>query len=237
MPLSRIIPVPRLLEIGGRDWLVSELTLRDVATLEAFVEARLPRPVDCLPDRGSVPSWAWHTLFEQAWDRAEEWPPDFDSPLSSDVMQTLHGTAFFLWLTLRRFNSVEFEEAAQLSLMATPRAWREVNRVAYGVEQIDELDRMLEDLGLHPGGAYPWEENVYRVCESLKLTPDEVADMTISQFFWALRQGKPKERGLAVDDGMSPQEIARKMAQMRKRFYGEDGEDGNGNGEANSHGG
>ena len=224
MNLLRIAPVPRCLTLGGRDFLVSELRLIDVATLQAWVVGHFPYPTDLVPQRETVGEEEWRERLRRAYEYGESWPLPFGSPASSRMLTTPDGVTFFLRLVLSRNQpDITDEECRLIADAITPAEWKHLGRIVYGSDPLDAIEDLMElPRGLGSGAPMDWEEVTYEVASAMGLHPNAVLEMTLSQFSWAARRGKKREHGLPIDDTMSQEQVEALMAERRRIFYGDE---------------
>ena len=219
--LTRALPTPRVLSLGGQDWLVSELRLRDIAILEAWVEARTPWPTDLLPERDDTDAPTWSRLLDAAYNAAERWPPRFGDARCTALLNTQDGLAFFVWVAIQRDQpGATIEDARGLVARMGATDWKLLARVLFGGDPMEELLRLMEEGGGAPDRPpVDWEKAVHEVAEMLGITYEAVGEMTLSQFAIARRRGEPLDHGTDVSH-LSPEEIAELGRQRAARWKG-----------------
>lgn len=130
-----MLPVARVVVLGGAPRAAIELQLRDIAEFQAWLEEAVPHPLADMP-----PAWCdpepgtRRSRVLAAWEAAKTWPVRFGSPEGNLLMASDGGRALFLAVCLRkldaRFTAVD---AVELLPRVTPQEWSGLSRVAYGV--------------------------------------------------------------------------------------------------------
>lgn len=206
-PITRLIPCPRAIRLGGRTVVVIELRYRDRAMLQAWMEEEAGHPLEGLP-----PSWAdpdpstRPARLAEAFAKAESWPPRLGTPEGSRLLGTSPGRAWFLHLCLSRCSSsIDLAEVLEIADAATPAEWSHLERIAWGISPLEEIAAELAPDD-SPRPAADWDGLFYACLERWHMTPDRVAELTGTQLRSLASEGKPPEK--------SP-EHAELMAQAR----------------------
>lgn len=185
-PLTRVLPRPVRLELGGVVCLVSELRLSDLADLQQWLAEQVPHPCDAVT--ATDPADRRSQLLA-AWEAAKAYPPRFGTPESRTFTLSAGWLVRLLWLALRREAPALTEDEARA--LATRLSLDEVarlHRVAYGTDAWAEIARELDpdDVTAQP---LDWVEAILDLLERHPgWTFTTVADLTISQWR-ALRCG------------------------------------------------
>lgn len=142
-PITRVIPVPRSIELGGdgRRYTVSEMRLRDLADLQAYLEEVEPNPLDSFP-----PPWAdpdpdtRPARLAALKKRAAEWPPRLMTERGRTILGSSGGRTYFLTLLVRRHRpDFGIEEARDLLEQVTPTQWATLWRIAWAITPLAEI--------------------------------------------------------------------------------------------------
>ncbi len=216
-PITRVLPVARALEIGGRALVVEELRLADLAELQAWLEGQVPHPLDGLP-----PAWADPEpdtrlgRLGAAWEASATWPPRLGSDEGARLLASRQGHAFFVLLAARRRQpGFGLAEALELVDRATPAEWAGLVRSAYAIHPRLEIAAELAP-DLSPGGGSDWCRSLHRAAEVGNSYP-ELAEMTVGQWRNTYSEGKAAE--------LSP-EFAATSRRVRQALNGEGRADG-----------
>jgi hypothetical protein len=140
-PITRVLPVPRAIPLGGSLRVASELTMGDLARLQAWLEGQTPHPMEGLPPAWADPSPETRPgRLAAAWEAAKSWPVRYGTEAGSILLGSPEGRAYFLSLALRPADP-GFGVADALELLAriTPTEWAGLRRVAYGITPREEL--------------------------------------------------------------------------------------------------
>lgn len=109
MSLSRWFPAPTAVKVAGRVALASELRVRDLAALEAYIAAVLVSPLHGLDEAAED----YPERLREAYDLAAEWPPGIDSPHGlAALFADPAGLALFVSLALRDSPEIDPEAVA-----------------------------------------------------------------------------------------------------------------------------
>ena len=223
--LTVVIPAPRPVAVAGRGFLVRPATLRDLAEIQGWLDARFPDPLDAIGEQlfGPEPAQGTErdrllTEAELAWD---EGPPLWDDARGAALLATAEGASVLLWVALRRDNpGFTPEAAADLSLAITAAEYLAVRRAFIGSDTGHEITRlMLGDAWRPAPGPKPtWAECVHSVAEAMGWTYSQVYDLTLSEFGRAARRGKPAEApGATIRGDIKAEWAALKALQARFR--------------------
>lgn len=144
--LDDLFPRPMLVQLAGEPYLVSELTLGDLATLQGWLRsaapsplAGLPRPTDD-PDPASRPD-----RLRAAWWAAKAYPPELGTDEETLYFASAEGRIVFLLLCLGKHDeTIDAERAADLAARMTAEDWTQLRRVAYRVPVWRELAAELD---------------------------------------------------------------------------------------------
>jgi hypothetical protein len=196
-PITRVVPVPRVVRLDGRRFVAGELTLGDLAELQAWLEEADPNPLDGLP-----PAWAdvepgtRPARLRALWDAAGEWPARLGTPAAGALLGTERGRAFFLCLCLRRHQpAFGLGDALALLPRVWPSEWAALRRVAYALTPREEL---VDELDPTPGKsrAGDWWKQLHAAAQ-LPHWPgyEGLARLTISQWRHLCSDGKAPEFG------------------------------------------
>jgi hypothetical protein len=217
-PITRVIPVPRAVQLGGREYVASELTLGDLAELQAWLEEAEPHPLEGLP-----PAWAdpepetRPARLAAAWERARAWPPRLGTDRGAELLASPGGRAFFLTLCLRRARP-DFGPAEALDLLRriTPTEWSALRRVAYAITPREELVAELDD-GADAGDGPPdWCRSVHNAIQA-EGCPDYagLAALHLGQWRNLCSQGKAAEK--RPDFGAAVKRVVEKLKGLINR--------------------
>lgn len=179
-----IVPRPVRLALAGRVRLVSQFTLADLAAFERFAAGDfwgdLAR-AEAEPDLA-----ARHAALRKLYDRAER-PAAFGTARVSRAIQSPEGQAYSLWRSLRRRDRrLARKEVLSIAAGMTPPEWNAFDRVAWAVDPLDEVARVIDaELGqvLDFDPYSPdWPKAIRKVVKATGMPPREVARLTLSQW-------------------------------------------------------
>jgi hypothetical protein len=195
-PITRVCPVSRAIPLGGGHRTASELRIADLAQLQAWLEEQVPHPLASIP-----PAWADsepESRLERlaaAWEAAASWPVRYGTERAAELLGTIPGRAFFLWLCLRR-DDPTFGVVDALALLheITHAEWAGLLRVAYGRTPRQEIaDELAPDET--PGRMSNWCVSFHRaVMSDAGITYANIGELTISQWRNFCMEGKQAEQ-------------------------------------------
>jgi hypothetical protein len=208
--------------MGGRTLLAGELTLDDLADLQAPLDRAWPDPMDGLRDRlGAMGEDERRAALREAHARAEEGPPSWAAP------ETDAGLRHFLRVALSRHNpGLTGDDIGGVFDRITPGEYAALLRTCRGVTPLDEAEAWL-GLDRHGGGEpITWTQAVVEVCEAYPgWTIAQVGALTVSQVRALRAGGRPEVRGVPVRPGMDLKTMVR---EARRKFHGPDSATGSG---------
>jgi hypothetical protein len=195
-PITRVFPVPVVLHLGGAPWEVEELTLGDLAEIQAGVTAMAPHPFDLLPTDRPPTAEDWHAVVEAA----AVWPPRLGTPEAAELGGSAVGLARWLLVVLRK-RQPETTAADALDLLGriTPAEWLRLRSVAFGVPPVDLARQAIE--GKPPEwDTVPWTVAVEQISELRNWDYATIRGLTLSQWRLVGTGGKsgPGHKGLRV---------------------------------------
>lgn len=208
MVLTSIVPTPRPVVMAGRSYLVRPATIRMLAELQQWVDARTPDPF----------AGVWPLVYgadalqgEERWRAVREAldaapsPVEWDDTEGSGMLATIEGLAFTVWLGCRP--EVSPEQAVRIVVAATGPEIAAFRRAFYGVDPRHELYVVLFAGMLSEGGPpATWGEAICQIAEATGWTLPQIYDLTLAEFGMIRRGGKeapaPGPRNYAADSEM-----------------------------------
>lgn len=221
--ITSIFPRPRPLPLGGRTYLAGELTLNQMADLQAYADRAWADPLEGLRDRlGGMEPEERRLALVAAHGLAEVGPPAWGWPADDDAHR------HFVLVALAPHNPGFTEaDAAFVVERVEPGEYAALWRVTRGVTPLDEIESWL-GLDRSGGGGEPitWRQAVVEVCEAYPAyTIEAVGRLTVSQVRALRTGGKPEVRGVPVRPGTDLKTMVR---EARKKFHGPDDRKGAG---------
>jgi len=194
-PITRVVPVPRAIPLGGSLRVVAELRLSDLALIQAWLEEQAPHPLE-----GLAPAWAdpepatRPARLAAAWQAAANWPVRLGTDRAAALLATAEGRAYFLAVVLRRHDP-DFAAAQALALLPeiTPAEWAGLIRVAYALTPRQEI---AAEVAPEAGGRTAnWCLSAYRASQAEGgPSPAELPGWTVGQWRNFCGEGKDPER-------------------------------------------
>lgn len=221
-PITRLIPVPRRLPLGGRDYLVSEMTLRDLAELQGHLDDRHPDALDAVEGRlaGVTDPADRERLLARAYRAEWDGPPAYGEPAAVAFYATDEGICLLAWTALRRHQpGLTPAAAVAIADAMTAAEYGRLWRTFHGVDTLEALERLLWG-PREPAGGPPveWTKVVVGVCERFPAyTLAAVYDLTLTELGALRRGGDEPERGRVLRPGEDP-EVA--LAEYHRLFGG-----------------
>jgi hypothetical protein len=193
--ITRALPVARAIPLGGSPRVASELQLKDLAELQAWLEEREPHPMDGMP-----PAWADPEpetrpgRLAAAWERAATWPARLGTDRAAGLLEVPEGRCFFLLLVLRKADpGFGLAEAAGLLPRITPAEWSGLARVAWAINPREEIAGELAP-DRSPAGGSNWCLSLHRATQAGGgMTYRELGGLYLSQWRNLCNEGKPHE--------------------------------------------
>lgn len=217
--LTDILARPRPLPLGGRSWLVGELTLGDLATLQADLDARTPDPLGDVRGRlAGMEAEERRVALVAAYAAAEQGPPAWTGP-QDDI-----GGLEFLRVALSRHNpGLTAADVERAFAEATSEEFLAILRACQGVTPLDECEAWL---GLDRSGAgtpIPWAQALCEVLEAYPgYTLDSLGDLTLTQVRALRAGGRPEVRAVPVKVGPG-RDLKTLVREARAKFHGPGG--------------
>lgn len=196
MLLTSIVPTPRPVVMAGRSYLVRPATIRMLAELQQWVDARTPGPFagvwPLVYGADALQGDERFAAIGRALANAPE-PVEWDSPDGASRLATIEGLAFTVWLGCRP--EVSPEVAAQLASRSAVHEIAEFRRTFYGVDPEHELYMLFFADLLGPSGqTATWGEAMYEIAERTGWTLPQIYDLTLAEFGMIRRGGKAAPR-------------------------------------------
>jgi hypothetical protein len=226
--ITNLIPVPRpvRIEAAGVTVQAAELTLRDLADLQAALDEQWGDPV--LEIRAALTEAERNgdereacRLKREAYEKAEAGPPVYGEPSGRAYYATPVGLALLTWVALRRHQpTLPPGEAAALLVKMSSVEFDRLWRIAHGRRPLKTIAAMI--LPPTPGRGAPqtWGRVIEEIIEAHPgWTYRDVYDLTISEFANARRTGQPEAVTVPVPEDADIEAVA---AEQRRRFYGPD---------------
>lgn len=146
-PITRVLSVPRAVMLGGSRFVARELTLGDLARLQAWLAEQTPHPLANIP-----PAWAdpepetRPARLAIAWEAARSWPVRYGSTAGSILLASPEGLAYYLTLVVVAGGGLDAAIALDLAGRITPLEWLDLRRIAYGLTPQEEIaDELAPD--------------------------------------------------------------------------------------------
>jgi hypothetical protein len=200
MRLSTFAAQPRRVVLGGIPMMVAKLRLRDLAFLETWMAAVVPRPApgDDIPGG---------------------WPPTFDTQAGLALISSGEGVARLLFASLRQtIPGLKIEQAREITSSI------DVEEFAPFYAAVFPENDHATDRDENDNRRSNWHARINHIALTYHYTPDQILDMPLDQFF-ALGC-EPENPGPETNWEVpihSPKDLDRLWAerQARKRADGE----------------
>jgi hypothetical protein len=216
-PITALIPVPRPLRVAalGLTLRVAEMTLRDLADLQAVLDQTWADPY--LEARAALAGEDSREALRDAYDRAEEGPPVYGEPAGRAYYATFEGFAVLAWVALRRFQpALTPVDVAAVAAEMTADEMFALRWHAEGGSALRVLARMLlADMPTPRPVPIPWGQAIHEVAELLCVPYSVVYDMTLTEFRNARRGGKADDGDIPIAPGADLGDV---MARWRRDF-------------------
>lgn len=229
-PITSILPVPRTVTVGGEPVVISELRLRDLATLQAILDGTWPDPLAEIQDSLPADRKARNRLLVRAYERAEIGPPVYGTARGHEYFATPEGGALLLWVAGRQHTpDLGPPRAARLYTKATVGEIDRVLRIAHGVPTLKAIENFLwaRPPGEGAGSARKttWAEMIDELARERNWTYSYIYDLTITEWLAARNHGKQPEPGRVIGPGEDAAAIAQEQAELWAEAMAEDAED------------
>lgn len=194
IPLSRIFPQTVGLTVGGELVMFAELRLADLAAIQQWIEMYDGHPVDAAIASGDPVAW-------MAGKKAKvvSWPPRWGDKSGEEIMATQAAWVVTILASMQRAATQDgkpiptFDDAAKVGTSMTEDEARQARRVIYGTPAWQEAQRLLapdfeyDDRDREPTD---WQGGVAWLCKEYGYTPEQVGQMSLSQFRLLVSEGK-----------------------------------------------
>jgi hypothetical protein len=219
-PITALIPTPKPLHVAalGLTLRVAELTLRDLADLQAVLDQRWTDPyLDCREALATVEGDERTAALLDAYDRAEEGPPVYGEPAGRAYYATLEGFAVLAWVALRRYQSgLAPADVAGIVAEMTADEMFALRWHAEGGNSLRLLARLLmSDVPTPRPTPIPWGQAIHEVAEIMGLPYAAVYEMTLTEFRNARRGGKADDGDIPIAPGADLEGV---MERWRRTF-------------------
>lgn len=239
IPLTRIWPAPVACMAGDRLIMVSQITLRDLATLQTLVEVQHPHPIDVAIAEAGEDWNEVRRILGRDPDAVIEYPPCYGDKRAAEHTETLGGLAVLLHRAMERAGetlgkeSLDLDDVLDLCKVITIPQWMRIQRIIWGTPAWAEGQGLLAPKTNDPDEpeAVDWAEEVKQLCETFSYTPDQVGELYMSQWRILRAGGKADAYRPVVPYGMSFEEIGE---YNRRLWRGELEADGTPSGELGS---
>lgn len=223
--LTDLLPQTTEVVIGGRTFVVGQLTIRDIAYFQHRLEERQPHPY--AHSREAIENSEGElqeALVLKVVREDYRYPPLYSG--YRDARELLD----FLQRLLSRHQEFTQEDAINLAMDITGEELKILDKLAFNDTPRDQLIRFLTP----PKDSNPWEraddwgEILDRIAQVYRWTYDQIGDLTISQFQTACRAGKLKAvpgSGGKVDtfeDAVDRMERERRLLKLVEEDTGEE---------------
>ncbi len=219
MSLLDLFPQPRALPFAGGTVRVRPFTLGQLAELQGWLAELVPHPFEAgqaafaQADPADLPA-----LVAAAIVQADGWPVALGSRLGDILLSTPAGRRELARLALGDLNP-GFDPAEALE--ASDEEWGALARVAYGVDPLASLVRLLDGPEEEPSDPAdtaadptPWGAIVADVVKETGWTLDVVAHLTPGQLATIRAGGERPEPALPVRAGESADETRRRHREL-----------------------
>ena len=231
--ITEIIPTPRQCPLAGRSYEVWPATLRDVASLQAWLDGHYADPLDDVwPKLDGASEDERRTLLADAEARAEAGAPIWDEDSGRSMLATHAGIAVLVAAALRRgqpqmtvSDVVEIVVGTNDRPSMTPAEFARLRRAFFGVDTHREIQRlMLGPLPELPGEQrVTWGEIVDDLSRERCWTYPQIYELTLNELGNARRHGKePDPVEYPILPGQDPSVAWREVCH---RLYGKSPEE------------
>jgi hypothetical protein len=221
MPLRELFRPDRPIAVGGKVVRVRLLRVRDLAELHDWLHARAGDPVAAAEalDRATTPEAERRAALRAAYLAAEAAAGEEAPPLPANPGERALYLEQVIRLATDR-NDPPVDPRAVLAGLADggPAALGRLFRLAFGTDPRLVLIDLIHGVRARKGDG-SWCESVDGVAGRLGLSYDQVGDMTLPQFRYACRGGKPPQvEPPPPPPGMRPDAWAE---ELRRNFWGD----------------
>ena len=210
--LTDFFPTTTAVKLGQKSFTVGQLTLRDVAQLQSFVEEENPHPYCKYREKIQVAEGEVRDALLMRCQREDlQWPPLWSGARSGKQLLQ------FLQLVLSKHNDITLEEVIEIASNITSKELQQLDSVVYHFTDRDEF------IALHqrPKQEKPWErvdnwgEIIHGLINRYGFTIDQIGDLTLSQYHLLMTQGKPKALPVMTSRAASYEEVCAEMERQR----------------------
>jgi hypothetical protein len=113
--LSQLYPEPVEITLAGRQYKVSQLRIRDIASIQAFLEAYCPHPFASMDDFYAMEGDEREAAILKIGREDYSWPVVFGSEEADKVLASVGGLAFLLLISLGRYQTITHQESLDLA--------------------------------------------------------------------------------------------------------------------------
>lgn len=209
--------VPRKTEVilGNRIFLVGEMRLSDLASLQEWLESQWENPLEAARESLlGLKGRDRQKVLSTIWDACETGPPEWGTDRAQKLLNTAEGIAQ-MFVTILSEHSMEkvggkwvhqdFTRGDILDVAEAtgenPEGWNQYMSMIRAWQPVDPIEEVSFQLGMDSGPQgkpVTWVQAVCQACESYGWSIEYVMGLTMRQFKAIRTGGKPKVYGTAV---------------------------------------
>jgi hypothetical protein len=231
-PITRVIPVPRWLSLGGFSFRVGELRLCELATLQGWLDGLVESPLVAV--RGIPPDLdanARQKALARAYKAADKGCPVLFDPSGTAALANPEGRVMLVRVAVKRWRRKPFtlSHAVKVASQMTDGEFAALHDICFAVDPLSVIGRLLfgEDRW-NRGPSVSWGEVIDELARESGngiLAYKPIYKLTLSEIANARRGGKPPLRGRKLRHGEDPNAA---LAAWRELFSGVDEEPSDG---------
>ncbi len=227
MDLTAVCPVPRMMRLGGSDWAISRLRVRDLALVQRWLMDRAPCPFESsLASAEGLGGPAGRRRLADLYERCESWPPEPGTAAGEALLGTAEGVHFLLALALARHHAdLKPVEVFDLAGRVTVAEWHPLRFFLFGGDPLLALSRLIDPEGAARGrgpedaGPKNWAAEFCALSAETGLSFADLGELELPQYFALLNGGARDVGTLAMAPGAN---LAAEALRRRRLFHGDD---------------
>jgi hypothetical protein len=191
--LTDILPQPRVALVGGREFMVTQLQLKDIAFFQMKLEMRQPHPFAVAKDKIRDAQGEEREALILRVKRDDAFYP----PLYTGY-ETFEDLVDFLERMLNKHQVVSREEVMELALAFSAEEAIALDAIAYNDNSKEQFYRLVKGPEKKKGNEEAWGrkdqwgEILHHLVTTYRMTYTEIGELYLSQYHMLLAKGKAK---------------------------------------------
>jgi hypothetical protein len=152
------------------------------------------------------------------YDESEAGPPVWGESRSAELFSTGAGVLELFRVALRQYQpGLSVDDVLVIAESTSPEQYEALQRAFFWMSSIDEVEQLLGLDDVTAGPRPSWVQVIVEAATNASCRPCDLYGLTLREFAAIRSGGKRRDRGIAVQPGMS---LAETVAKARAKFVG-----------------